>query len=573
MTATLVRAEPVAGLDRLAHITSELLDAPVVLVSVIDEHHHAVLGGDGLPPRLARHRTVPLSLSVCREVVRDGCPLVIDDVRREPRWYDHPGVLEFGIAAYAGFPLTDSQGHVIGTLCAIDHAPRRWTHRELGLLDDLARQCARDLALHELTHRPAAVGESAQDASRHSRVLLALSETLSDTLSMADVAAAVARAAETGLGCRHAGIWHRPDRNHASLHSVRDPGASWERLEELSQLPVAGAHPVAEVYRTGQAVFLPDEAAVSASRAGYPGGDPLDRSAAAVPLVVGDTTIGVLALTWPDEVRVDDDLRTTVAALALYAGQAVHRASLLDERMSAASTMQRALLTALPSPAGLELGARYRTAAANDQVGGDWYDATVLADDSVTLMIGDVMGHDIRAAAAMGQLRSMLRALGWALDDAPSVNVARLDRAAKDLQVATLASLVYARLDRPDPSTGRRRLRWTNAGHLPPLLVDRRGHCRVLGTAGPADPVLGVLPEFVRHDHEVELRQGDTVLLYTDGLIEQRGESLEDGVRRLRGALERHHARPVGELLDSVLGDVVGVSRADDVAVLAVRVA
>jgi serine phosphatase RsbU (regulator of sigma subunit) len=130
---------------------------------------------------------------------------------------------------------------------------------------------------------------------------------------------------------------------------------------------------------------------------------------------------------------------------------------------------------------------------------------------------------------------------------------------------------VYARLDRPDPRTGRRRLRWTNAGHLPPVVVSSSGRSRVLGDAGPADTILGVRPDAPRRDQQVRLDPGDTDLFFTDGLIERRGESLDDGIQRLRDALERYHHRPVEELLDSVLGEVGGDTHADDLALLAVH--
>ena len=560
--------------DRYARIVAEMLGVPMALVSIVEADRQILVGASGLPPHVEASRCTPLSHSFCRHVVADQRALVIDDARRDERSRADPVIQDLAVVAYAGFPLTDTEGHVVGALCAIDHERRHWSDEDLARLDDLAHLCSREIVLHEITHRVAAAERDDLALSGRSRVLLELSEALSDTLTMADVGSAVARAATRGLGCRHAGVWYRPDRNEQSLHGVTDPGATWTMARECANIPLDTDHPVAEVFRTGTPVFLPDRSAVRGRRAthGGRGGDEADQAAVVVPLVVAGATIGVLVLTWAEPNPFLDDDRTTVAALAVYAAQAVHRASLLDERVGAASTMQRALLTALPSTPGLDLGARYRTAAVNDQVGGDWYDATVLGDGSVTLMIGDVVGHDIRAAAAMGQLRSMLRAFSWALDDVPSVNVGRLDRAAKDLDVSTFASLVYARLDLPDPATGRRRLRWTNAGHLPPVLIGSDGRARVLGDGGPADMILGVVPDTPRRDQQVEVERGDTVVFFTDGLIERRDDPIDDGIRRLCEALERYHARPVEDLLDAVLDEVVGVAHADDLALLAVRV-
>lgn len=552
---------PDPSLDRVARLAVGLLDVPLALVGLVEGDRLSFPGAAGLPAELEARRAVPLVHSLGRHVVEGAVPLVIDDVRGAARWPDPAGA-ELTVGAYVGFPVTDADGHVIGLLCAIDDEPRSWADDELGRLDDLARLCSQEIVLHELTHRAAVAQQQTTSTADHSRVLLELSEVLADTLTLLDVGAAVTRAATLGMGARHAAIWFRPDRNEHSLRGVPDPASGWPWAQRWARIPLDGEHPVAAVYRCGAGVFLPDR--------DVDGGD-LDGPAAVLPLFVSGEVIGALVLSWAGPHRISDDDRATVAALAVYAARAVHRASLLDERMGAASTMQRALLTPLPEPAGLDLGARYRTAAANDQVGGDWYDATLLGDGSVTVMIGDVIGHDIRAAAAMGQLRSMLRAFSWALDDAPSVNVTRLDCAARDLRVSTLASLVYARLDRPDPLTGRRRMRWTNAGHLPPVVVSASGRSRVLGDAGPADTILGVLPDAVRRDQQVQLDPGDTVVFFTDGLIERRGESLDDGIRRLRDTLERYHARPVEELLDSVLGEVAGTTHADDVALLAVH--
>ncbi len=557
---------PVPNFERYARLTAETLGVPMALVTIVEDDRQVFPGAFGLPADVEAERSTPLSHSFCRYVVKDALPLVIDDARRDERLSDNPAIDELGVVAYAGFPLTGSDGHTVGALCAVDHRPRVWTDDELARLDDLAHLCSREIVLHEMTQHAADLEHRTQEVSGRTQLLLELSELLSDTLTLADVGSAVARAATLGLGCRRAGVWFRPDRNKPALHGVLDPpGREWAGRH--AQVSLRQDCVVSRVYRSGHAIYCPDRESVRAAQGVF---DDVD-AAAAVPLLVSGDPIGVLVLTWDSPNRFATADRAILSALAVYTAQAVHRASLLDERMGAASTMQRALLTPLPTAPGLDLGARYRTAAANDQVGGDWYDATVLGDGSVTLMIGDVVGHDIRAAAAMGQLRSMLRALGWALDDPPSVNVGRLDRAAKDLSVSSLASLVYARLDPPDATTGRRRLRWTNAGHLPPLLVDAAGHSRLLDDGRAADMILGVLPDVERRDQDTVLEPGDTVLFFTDGLIERRDDSIDAGVQRLREALERQHARPVEELLDALLDEVVGISHADDLAVLAVR--
>ena len=249
----------------------------------------------------------------------------------------------------------------------------------------------------------------------------------------------------------------------------------------------------------------------------------------------------------------------------------MQRASLLQERLDALVTLQSALLPTLPETGCLELAARYRPAASRDQVGGDWYDAVAMPSGATGLMIGDVVGHDIAAAAVMGQVRTMLRSIAWAVDDTPASHVHRLDLALRDLDVDGIASLVYARVEPTTVAGSSRTLLWTNAGHPPPILVTADGIVDFL-EGGPPDLLVGVEPDSGRTDHRTEIAPGAMLLLYTDGLIERRGEDL-DG-RASTGWLPRCSNTAglgVEEFLDGVLGDLVGEQLADDVAVLAVR--
>lgn len=138
-------------------------------------------------------------------------------------------------------------------------------------------------------------------------------------------------------------------------------------------------------------------------------------------------------------------------------------------------------------------------------------------------MIGDVIGHDIGAAAVMGQLRSILRMGSWMSSGAPSHDLQRLDPSMRDLGLETIASAVLARVEAIEV-VGRAtwQLRWSSAGHLPPLLVDPDGTARFLDSSTGTSPLLGVAPETVRHDDDVRLVAGSLLLLCTDGLVERR---------------------------------------------------
>ncbi|TFV53359.1 SpoIIE family protein phosphatase [Blastococcus sp. TF02A_35] len=233
--------------------------------------------------------------------------------------------------------------------------------------------------------------------------------------------------------------------------------------------------------------------------------------------------------------------------------------------------LQQSLLTPPPEPDHLQIAVRYRPAAHEAQVGGDWYDAFLQPDGATMLAIGDVVGHDSNAAAAMGQLRGLLRALAYDSDDAPARTLTRVEHAAQGLAVTTLATGVLARIERhPDvPATGTRLLRWSNAGHPPPLLLAPDGTVTELTTR--PELMLGIDPDAPRSDHVAELPDHHTLLLFTDGLVERRDIDLDEGTSRLREALGDLGDRPLEDLLDEVLARLVPDAGADDVAIVAVR--
>jgi serine phosphatase RsbU (regulator of sigma subunit) len=246
---------------------------------------------------------------------------------------------------------------------------------------------------------------------------------------------------------------------------------------------------------------------------------------------------------------------------------------LLEERSGVAETLQRAMLTRLPDPRGLELAARYLPAHASDQVGGDWYDAFCTPGGHTVVAIGDTVGHDITAAADMGQLRTLLRGYAVDRDEPPSRTMRRLDRALQRLAVDTLATIVLARIE-PDagaPEPGTHRLHWTNAGHPPPLLLQPDGTAGVLAT--PPDLLVGVDAARERADHVAVLPPGSTLLLFSDGLIERRstGRAIDAGLAAVAATLTGAHELPLETLLDRVVG-TAREERDDDIAVLAVRV-
>jgi serine phosphatase RsbU (regulator of sigma subunit)/anti-sigma regulatory factor (Ser/Thr protein kinase) len=304
--------------------------------------------------------------------------------------------------------------------------------------------------------------------------------------------------------------------------------------------------------------------------------------AAAIESEVLDVAVAVQAVAAATAQRLASDTLDRGAAVALATRQAAAASDRLREAnrnlvhaghhdRTVARALQDAMLPQLPDYGTLELAARYLTAAEEDQVGGDWYDAIILPNGSTSLVIGDVIGHDIVAAATMGQLRNLLRALIWDRDEVPSAVVGRLDRVIRDLRINTMATLILARVEPRDPSRpgGSTSVSWTNAGHPAPILVHADG--TVVALDDSTDILLGVDPGGDRRDHTHLVPPGATLLLYTDGLVELRGEHINAGHQRLLDAVGRHSRLDPEPLLDAVLAEMVGDRPGDDVAVLAVR--
>ena len=570
--------------DRYARMVRNALGAPLALVSLIQGDRQVFPGAVGLPEPWVTTRETPVSHSFCQYVVAEEKPLIISDAREDDRLRDSPAIEALGVVAYAGWPIRDHTGHVIGSLCAIDHRPRYWTADELELLQDLAAACSTEMSERALRLEAAGHAWQAHALSDRSRVLLALSERLSTTATLEDVAAALESIAIDQLGCLRAGVWLREDplesraatqqstspERSASLVFVQNPEAAWPQAADFGPVAVTPATPLGAALLQDEQLFFIDRAEQNVHYPHLESAAQLGDARAFLPLRVRDEVYGAVALVWPDPRELSDDDRVTISALTSYTAQAVQRALLLEDRINALVTLQRSLLPPLPTPENLELAARYRPADSRDQVGGDWYDAVRMRAGETSLMIGDVIGHDLHAAAIMGQLRTMLRTIAWAGDNSPARNVARLDQAMEDLGIEGMATLVKARIEPHASDDGGWALAWTNAGHPPPLLIAPDGTARLLeGTR--TDLLVGVFPETERTDNRVPVAVGSTLLLYTDGLVERRHEDITVGLDRLRDSAARHHGLPAAAFLDAVLGDLVGASLEDDVAVLVVR--
>ncbi|SDY18395.1 Serine phosphatase RsbU, regulator of sigma subunit [Modestobacter sp. DSM 44400] len=344
-------------------------------------------------------------------------------------------------------------------------------------------------------------------------------------------------------------------------------------------LPWDAPYPGCVAARTGEFVVLPDRAATEAFAPEMR--EVIDSTGAecwvALPLESAGRRLGSLSVAWTAPRTVTDDELALLVAFAAQCAQALERIGTRETEQVAhaavrgmAEALQRSLFTAPPEPDHLEIAVRYLPAASLAQVGGDWYDAFLLEDGRTALVIGDVTGHDSYAAAAMAQVRNVLRGVAHSRRDSPAAVLSALDRAMRDLEVGTLATAVLATVEqgRDEAAEGLRVLRWSNAGHPPPMMVETDGTVTVLECE--PDLLLGVDPDVPRADHEAVLFPGATVLFYTDGLVERRDATLDQGIAWLSGALAQCAGLPLEEVGDRLLGELAG-SVEDDVALLALR--
>ena len=364
-------------------------------------------------------------------------------------------------------------------------------------------------------------------------------------------------------------------RDVATWH--RDP-ALREEVVRYARLRLRSVQPDAPIWRTlgtGEPMVVDDVPAVVGNA--LPEGEVRQsfqrlapRSAVALALTARGRTLGALSIyRSADRPGFDAEDVTTVREIASRVALAVDNARLHAQQRRLAEGLQRSLLTDPPVTESAEIVVRYDPAVEAAEVGGDWYDAFLQPDGATMLVIGDVVGHDTEAAAAMGQLRGLLRGIAYRGGVGPADVLRELDRAMRGLGVTAMATAAIVRLESGLPG-GAMRLRVSNAGHPPPLVRHHDGRLEQL-TADRPELMLGVDPAARRTEHLTEVRPGSTVLLYTDGLVEGRDLPLDEGIDRLLAAVAELADEPLAALCDGVIQRVRPPHLQDDVALVAVR--
>ena len=530
ITTAVLSGDPQTGpLQLIVNLALELADAEQAILLVPSESDLPAGEVDTLivaatAGRYASEvigRQVPMDGSTTGGVARRGIPLITDSFQ-----YPIEGFTDVGERSAIVMPLIADEA-VLGVI-AVARGSRQpaFGSDYLELVSDFARHAAIALALtasreHTLNQQLAqadTVDEAVRAAAEELRRLWRARRVLAVTFPAHSSAPQTASSA--------------PD-----LVSVGEP-AQWENMSSETRQMLTSL-------RDG------DLLAPNATRAGTAG----------IALQHPEGVLVVwIQLAEKRPFTLEDQTLLTVLAGRL--GQGLQRVHQVDQQRETALALQHAILGPAHLPRGFAV--RYQAASRPLQVGGDWYDVVDLQDGRIALIVGDCVGHGLPAATVMGQLRSACRAL---LLDHPSPRAALcgLDRFAARLPGAQCTTVVCAVLD---PDTGE--LVYSSAGHPPPILVDADGITRTLDD-GHTIPV-GLRPGRPRPEAHVTVPAGATLLLYTDGLVERRGSSLDDGIARAAVLVRDGRASTLDDVADQIMTRLAPSSGyQDDVAVLLYR--
>lgn len=400
-------------------------------------------------------------------------------------------------------------------------------------------------------------GSAADRASALYRPV-SLAIALTEAVTARQVSAVVTQELLPAFGGRQLAIYLLNERH---LHLAWETGFPQGFLDRFDGVALDVRLPGVETLTTGRPMFFESMEHLASA---YPG-IPLDAHVGArafLPLIASGRPVGSCILGFDAPRGFSPEERTVLTALAGLIAQALERAQRYDTEAALARGLQAALLPhRLPVRENVETVGRYLPGTQGMDVGGDWYDVVETADGLLALVIGDVQGHGVAAAATMGQLRSAVRAFTLG-GGAPDEVVAGTNRLLIGLDPGQFASCCYVLLD---PVSGRARA--VRAGHPQPLLRHADGRAEVLDL--PGGVVLGIDAGATYPVTELRLAPGAVLALYTDGLVEEAGVDIDLGVERLRAALAAAPPSPLTETADLLIGSAGGsADRPDDIALL-----
>ena len=527
--------------------------------------HVESTAGDGLellatadvatPPRAPLEELGALGAPIF-DALLSGELVSLDDVTTSAAYRDlATAARPEGFRALLGVPLTVG-GRTIGVFTVGYDTPQAFTDDDRRTATAIGRQCAQALERSRLF-------DEERIARDRSDRLQGLTTALSGALTPQEVVEVFLERTTPAVGANLLAIGLLDAQGRIPPDTGWEGDVGWIPSQWLE--PLAGDRtPVRDAILRGVPIYVGTKELESR----YPeiGRLPAEVercSFAFVPLMTGRKPFALTVLVWDGQVVLDEEDRGFVETFASQCAQAFDRAQRYETERTIAETLQRSVLPeTLPAMEGATVAARYLPGTAAMDVGGDWFDTIPLADGRLGFVVGDVVGKGVHAASTMAQLRNGMRALTLDASD-PARIVTKLNRLLGSYTDAPFATMGFVTVD---PHT--HRVAVVSAGHLPPLVLSPDGTATFLNI-GRALP-LGVDPDLVYVAEDATVDPGSTIVLYTDGLVERRDRSLDEGLRLLAEAVEGSLATPE-ELVDLILGALIGdAERGDDVALLAI---
>ena len=531
--------------DRFTRLAGQLLQVPVVLVSLVTDERQFFKSSLGPPGALPENRETPLSHSLCRYVVETAEPFIVSDTLADLNLRDKPAITDLGVRAYAGIPLMTADGHTLGSFCAIDMQPHHWTDAEITVLQTLAEAVQTEIELRTALNRSQRQAREADKARRETAALLESTAEGIYGIDRDGHCTFINSSAAQMLGYPIDAVLGR--NMHTLIHHRYPDGREYPQEECATFQAIVsgrGGRVESEVFWRRDGTSFP-------------------VSYFSSPLLENGATAGaVVAFS-------DITERKETEALVLAAW---------ERDRHVAESLQRAILPDLSENAfpGLAVATRYLAARQEARVGGDFFDAFAVDNNCIAFAVGDASGKGLAAAVRTAEAKFALRAF-LREDPAPGLALARLNNllcASQRLEARDDDTFIVLTLAMVNAATGS--VVFATAGAEPPLILRRDGSRDEVETRGV--PLGFVTPqEYLEMEYFFE--PGETLLLATDGITEARsGMNFlgYEGMAALAGSRFSASAfpTPVQEIAQTILEgaqEFAGGVLHDDACLLLIR--
>jgi serine phosphatase RsbU (regulator of sigma subunit) len=552
-------------LDVLADVGRPLVGAQSINISLLDRTEQSlrlVVSRRSAPQLRMQFASYPVDAPypTC-DVVTTRMPVFIHTLEERDRRYPALASIEVDQRAWAVLPLLAGE-RLLGTVGLGWADPQAFDADLVQGCEQVAGLTAAALARAQLFDDMDQARTAAEDLARRLGVLQTLTGQLAEATDLGTVGDLVVEAGLGVLGADAATVGLLDDRT--TFTAMASVGVPDGLIPRWSTHDVSNSPQVRDLLSQRRPVVVTSLADRDARFPDSTRTDDTFHASATLPLVTGGSLVGVLAYAWRQPRTFDEHDLAYLSAIASNAATAIDRSQLLVRTNQVAETLQRALMPeAVVAGAGWDVASRYVPAIEGTHVGGDWYDGFRAADGRLVLVLGDVAGKGVRAAAVMGAVRSAVRAYARR-EPTPSTVLAHLDdyfAAFKPEEMVTCALVVLT------PDTGD--LIYASAGHLPPLIVD--GHSvRWLDRA--TTPPLGANTGVQRLQAHDRVEDGEVLLLFTDGLVERRDQDIYESLDRLGAAAGRLTVDDLADATHELIQELAHPAKVvDDTALLALR--